>query len=429
MARGASRSCAACCSGSATRTTAASSIATSSPTTCSSRARTASAIVKILDFGIAKLYAGSPDDPASTRAGLTVGTPAYLSPEQAVGGEIKPASDLYSTTILLFEMITGRAPFEEKDPLAMLGAHVSRPPPRIAEVAPELDVPPALEDVIQRGLIKASAERITSAADYLAMLDGVLASAHGSAPRPVGMALGTANTALQLPAEPSGVAPIMVTTPAPGTLAPLTPLPGALPGPVHATPVGAQTTSLAAATRAISLADAAPIPRNWIKVGGIIVGVLILVAAILALASRSSGTIPATKGPSASPSGPAPSTSPARPSAPPPAKASAKTAPPPEAKPEATPPFMSNLVPEPLTDRETRFAALVDELQTAKTCEARKAAIPGLVELRDERAIAPLKKARYRMRGGVLGLGSSNANACLRRAAEAAIKALGGKLK
>ena len=53
-------------------------------------------VIKILDFGIAKLFAGHTDDPASTRAGLTVGTPAYLSPEQAVGGEISPASDLYS---------------------------------------------------------------------------------------------------------------------------------------------------------------------------------------------------------------------------------------------------------------------------------------------------------------------------------------------
>jgi serine/threonine-protein kinase len=51
-------------------------------------------VVKILDFGIAKLYAGNADDPATTRAGLTVGTPAYLSPEQAVGGAITPASDL-----------------------------------------------------------------------------------------------------------------------------------------------------------------------------------------------------------------------------------------------------------------------------------------------------------------------------------------------
>ena len=50
-------------------------------------------VIKILDFGIAKLYAGNADDPATTRAGLTVGTPAYLSPEQAVGGAITPASD------------------------------------------------------------------------------------------------------------------------------------------------------------------------------------------------------------------------------------------------------------------------------------------------------------------------------------------------
>src|SRR6187549_5359 len=52
-------------------------------------------VVKILDFGIAKLAASTGDDPASTRAGLTVGTPAYLSPEQAVGGAITPASDIY----------------------------------------------------------------------------------------------------------------------------------------------------------------------------------------------------------------------------------------------------------------------------------------------------------------------------------------------
>ena len=59
-------------------------------------------ITKILDFGIAKLFAGATDDPAATRTGITVGTPAYLSPEQAVGGEITPASDLYSTTCLLY---------------------------------------------------------------------------------------------------------------------------------------------------------------------------------------------------------------------------------------------------------------------------------------------------------------------------------------
>ena len=128
-------------------------------------------LVKILDFGIAKLYAGSEDDPASTRAGLTVGTPAYLSPEQAVGSTISPASDLYSATVVLYEMLAGRAPFEEKDPLMMLGAHVSRPPPRFADIAPGLDIPPPLEDIVQRGLRKLPAERIGNATDYLALLD------------------------------------------------------------------------------------------------------------------------------------------------------------------------------------------------------------------------------------------------------------------
>ncbi|HEY6178313.1 MAG TPA: serine/threonine-protein kinase, partial [Kofleriaceae bacterium] len=128
-------------------------------------------VIKILDFGIAKLFAGHTDDPASTRAGLTVGTPAYLSPEQAVGGEISPASDLYSASIVLYEMLAGRAPFEDKDPLAMLGAHVSRPPPRFAVIAPGVDVPPQLEGIIQHGLRKTAAERISTANEYLALID------------------------------------------------------------------------------------------------------------------------------------------------------------------------------------------------------------------------------------------------------------------
>src|SRR6476646_8992771 len=85
-------------------------------------------IVKILDFGIAKLYAGNADDPATTRAGLTVGTPAYLSPEQAVGGQITGASDLYSTSVVFYEMLAGRPPFEDTDPLSIMTAHVSREP-------------------------------------------------------------------------------------------------------------------------------------------------------------------------------------------------------------------------------------------------------------------------------------------------------------
>src|SRR6185503_16598153 len=122
-------------------------------------------VTKILDFGIAKLYAGGSDDPASTRAGLTVGTPAYLSPEQACGGEITPRSDLYSASVVLYEMLAGRAPFEDKDPLAMLGAHVSRRPPSFADIARGVEIPRPLEDIVQHGLKKSAAERIGTAAD------------------------------------------------------------------------------------------------------------------------------------------------------------------------------------------------------------------------------------------------------------------------
>jgi hypothetical protein len=80
-------------------------------------------------------------------------------------------------------------------------------------------------------------------------------------------------------------------------------------------------------------------------------------------------------------------------------------------------------------DRDTRFKALVHDLENGKTCTDRKAAVHELAELGDERAIAPLKKARYRMRGGLLGVGDSNTNGCLKADAEAAIKELGGSVK
>ena len=160
-------------------------------------------VVKILDFGIAKLYAGNADDPATTRAGLTVGTPAYLSPEQAVGGAITPASDLYSTSIVLYEMLTGTAPFTNEDPLAMLTAHVSHDPPPFSQVAPGLELPPGLEVVINRGLAKVSAERISNALDYMHQLDDAVRAA-GYDPMMM-TAVPRASGQLPIPTGPHGI--------------------------------------------------------------------------------------------------------------------------------------------------------------------------------------------------------------------------------
>jgi tetratricopeptide (TPR) repeat protein len=137
-------------------------------------------LVKILDFGIAKLHAGSSDESRVTQRGLTIGTPAYMSPEQATNGEITPASDLYSTAVVLFEMLTGRTPFAGTDPVATMTAHVTARPPTLREVAPEIDLPEGLEEIIQRGLRKIAAERVASAGKLLRLLDDVRAAAAGS---------------------------------------------------------------------------------------------------------------------------------------------------------------------------------------------------------------------------------------------------------
>jgi hypothetical protein len=332
---------------------------------------------------------------------LTVGTPAYLSPEQAVGGEITPASDLYSATVVLFEMIAGRVPFEEKDPLAMLGAHVSRTPPRLAEVAPEVELPFGLEEIIQHGLMKATAERFQSATEYLTALEGLLATAPaGTAP-------------VSIPPAVLGVAPTALFTPVPGTVElpgtpmppPLTPAPRTPTPPVRAstadfgdqsmimtvspsaymTPVPG---TLPPQARPVTLGDLSePIPRRWIKTGAYVVLAFAIIAAILVAATRGD---------------------------------------------KAGPGQLAPAMPVPVVDRDTALKAALHDLQHGKTCEDRRAAIPTLVQLRDRRAVEPLRRARYRMRGGVLGIGDDNTNKCLKDDAEAALEVLAprrGKVK
>jgi serine/threonine-protein kinase len=336
-------------------------------------------VIKILDFGIAKLVAGEANDPASTRTGLTVGTPAYLSPEQAVGGAITPASDLYSTSVVLYEMLTGRAPFEDTDPLAMLTAHVSRDVPSFAEVAPDLAVPPGLEEVIQHGLAKVSSERTQSATEYMEALDQVLRAAGvdmSMAPR--------ASGAMMVPTPPPGMLHAGMMTPTPGSLhMHQAQMMGTPAGGTAVTPM--MTGDSVPIVRKTAIADAGPLPTKYI-----VVAILIVLAAIAtALYVVSSNSSKAAVNGTAS----------------------------------------TVIVPVPIggvssVDKETRYKAALHDLEAGKTCADRKAAIPELVELGDERAIPELKKARYRGAGGVLGIGESNANACLKTEAEKAIQAL-----
>ena len=116
--------------------------------------------LKVADFGIARAL-GSPADSGLTQAGAVMGTAAYLSPEQAQGGQPDPRSDLYSLGIVLYEMVTGRIPFTGDTPLAIAYKQVHEQPTPINQIAPE--VPRAFEAIVARLLTKDPARRYQTA--------------------------------------------------------------------------------------------------------------------------------------------------------------------------------------------------------------------------------------------------------------------------
>jgi serine/threonine protein kinase len=127
--------------------------------------------VKLLDFGAARLYTNAPASMQITQRGVTIGAPLYMSPEQALAGEIMPVSDLYSTTVVLFEMLTGEVPFLRSNATATMKAHVFARPPKLRDAAPDLEVPDELEEIVRRGLEKFPVNRIPTADAYLKLLE------------------------------------------------------------------------------------------------------------------------------------------------------------------------------------------------------------------------------------------------------------------
>jgi serine/threonine-protein kinase len=130
--------------------------------------------LKILDFGVAKL-AGPPPGTESTHGGLVVGTPLFLSPEQAVGGDVDHRADLYSAGILAWLLATGCHPFPTLDPRTLLRAHAFEPVPSPTREIPSLAEHPALLHFIARATEKDRELRAQSAAEMLELLAG-----HGS---------------------------------------------------------------------------------------------------------------------------------------------------------------------------------------------------------------------------------------------------------
>jgi eukaryotic-like serine/threonine-protein kinase len=116
--------------------------------------------VKVLDFGIAKLRAGSGDG-TLTQEGTIVGTPYYMSPEQCAGEELDARSDIYSLGIIIYEMLAGDVPFRAATPMGIVVKHLMESPRRLDELRP--GIPVGVQEVVMRALAKKKEDRQESA--------------------------------------------------------------------------------------------------------------------------------------------------------------------------------------------------------------------------------------------------------------------------
>lgn len=127
-------------------------------------------VVKLMDFGIARTAEGA--DVASAD-GQTVGTPYYMSPEQAMGRPLDARSDVYTVGVVLYELFTGQRPFPGKDAAEVMHRHVSAEPPRPSTIRP--DLPEYLERIVLSCLAKRPERRPASAGDLYGALTRVAA--------------------------------------------------------------------------------------------------------------------------------------------------------------------------------------------------------------------------------------------------------------
>lgn len=164
---------------------------------------TPTGLVKVMDFGIAKVLGGQ----RLTRAGSIVGTIGYMSPEQIRGEDVDRRADLYSVGIVLYEMLSGRVPFHADTDWALMQAQIQSPPPPLRQM---VNVPDVLEGAVLRALEKTPDRRYQSATEFQRSLHDA--------------------------ARLSGIRPPSLRTPVPGALDETTTFPGMAPVAASFTP-------------------------------------------------------------------------------------------------------------------------------------------------------------------------------------------------
>lgn len=150
-------------------------------------------MVWVVDFGLGKTLHPGQSGVSLTERDFILGTPEYMSPEQARGDDVDHRGDIYAAGVILFELLTGRVPYRAQTPIHTMNAHVMNPIPSARSISPERNISSALEAVLARVLAKDPADRYPTARALAEALSAARHASHVVAPRPV-----TAEDALEL---------------------------------------------------------------------------------------------------------------------------------------------------------------------------------------------------------------------------------------
>jgi Protein kinase domain len=219
--------------------------------------------LKVTDFGIAKVVSG--EDTLATRAGEVVGTPAYIAPEQARGGDLSPATDVYAVATMFYELLSGQLPFDDDgDAMALLFKHAFETPTPLRDPAPF--VPEVIAAVVMRGLATDPADRYATAEEFGLAIAEACTTAWGpgwlaaeGTPVMGASSIVSATDRVTSPPRPPTLADAPVVAPTDAPAPPTVADPTAAPAPVPPAPTPARTETIrpnvAAHTGGVGLED------------------------------------------------------------------------------------------------------------------------------------------------------------------------------